>query len=590
MWRHQFEELNMPNEFQILKDKTSDLEKKLQVIEKQFELHKNFLRDCKGQPIIQGYSGKRLDLNENLNVIELLNRINNIGITEAIVDFLGTVASQIAMLELTGERGDWCIRLDLSTVWMIIGDTPTELSSWQEWAYPAATGFLKLDQTTPQTVINGAPIFSAGLTSTVLNLSNTSDQLIFQSTGVKGIFTWTPVTTDKTITIPNLTGNLPLGAGTCSGTSTNDVTVANHTHAITGSLSLLGNGTAQYQYPVTGGTPFTPAYSAGFLNITAAKTLAVTGNTTVNAASIALETYTLTVPATGTCLIAGGVAGGQTWIGGTAVTDQAIIRGTSGNGTLTSPAITFQVGNNGGTNAITILNNAKFGIGTNNPLALTHIVSIDGAGGSSSGIELLRLSATYSGTAGSGAYINFTNNTDNSVLGRIRSITESASNVGLSFSTYNSGLSEKVRITSGGNVAIGNTDPGTYRLKVSGDTCITGLLNANYPITPTKTDEYTIADGDFTIRTNDYSLEEDKYINLPDASAFPGRIIIIHAVGGNLDYHFKLKPISGDYVEDIVGSDPLTINTWNCWFVNIMVQSDGSVVWNIINYEPYYFS
>jgi hypothetical protein len=54
----------------------------------------------------------------------------------SIVDFLGIVASEIAMLALLGERGDWCIRSDLSDVWVIIGDDPTQLSSWQEFEYP----------------------------------------------------------------------------------------------------------------------------------------------------------------------------------------------------------------------------------------------------------------------------------------------------------------------------------------------------------------------------------------------------------------------------------------------------------------------
>ena len=58
----------------------------------------------------------------------------------AIVDFLGIVASEVAMLLLTGEKGDWCIRSDLSDVWIIIGDDPSQLSSWQEFQYPAFAG------------------------------------------------------------------------------------------------------------------------------------------------------------------------------------------------------------------------------------------------------------------------------------------------------------------------------------------------------------------------------------------------------------------------------------------------------------------
>jgi len=81
-------------------------------------------------------------------------------------------------------------------------------------------------------------------------------------------------------------------------------------------------GTAQYQYIVTGAAPFTPAWSAGFLNITAAKTLTcqnsltfsgtdakaltLTGSLTIGAdtsitggGTVSLGGFTLTVPATG---------------------------------------------------------------------------------------------------------------------------------------------------------------------------------------------------------------------------------------------------------------------------------------------------
>jgi hypothetical protein len=58
-----------------------------------------------------------------------------------------------------------------------------------------------------------------------------------------------------------------------------------------------------------------------------------------------------------------GRSSGQTLKGGTGVTDVLTLVGTSGNGTATSAAIRFNVGNNGGTTAATILNNGKIGIG-----------------------------------------------------------------------------------------------------------------------------------------------------------------------------------------------------------------------------------
>lgn len=73
----------------------------------------------------------------------------------AVSDYLGSVANQSAMLALSGEKGDWAIRSDLSTVWVITGTDPTQLSSWTQMSYPSApvtsvagkTGVVSLDKT-----------------------------------------------------------------------------------------------------------------------------------------------------------------------------------------------------------------------------------------------------------------------------------------------------------------------------------------------------------------------------------------------------------------------------------------------------------
>ena len=79
-----------------------------------------------------------------------------------------------------------------------------------------------------------------------------------------------------------------------------------------------------------------------------------------------------------------GVAGGQTFKGGSAVADVLKLQGTSGNGTLTSPAVQCLVGNNGATVACTVLNNGNVGIGTTGPGAQLDISK-------SSGYATLRL-------------------------------------------------------------------------------------------------------------------------------------------------------------------------------------------------------
>jgi hypothetical protein len=56
----------------------------------------------------------------------------------AITEFLGTVASQAAMLALTGQKGDWAIRSDTGATWVITGTDPTQLASWTSVSYPGA--------------------------------------------------------------------------------------------------------------------------------------------------------------------------------------------------------------------------------------------------------------------------------------------------------------------------------------------------------------------------------------------------------------------------------------------------------------------
>jgi hypothetical protein len=55
----------------------------------------------------------------------------------AISEYLGSVNSQAAMLALTGQRGDWCIRTDTGSTWVITTDGGSLLSHWTQLATPA---------------------------------------------------------------------------------------------------------------------------------------------------------------------------------------------------------------------------------------------------------------------------------------------------------------------------------------------------------------------------------------------------------------------------------------------------------------------
>lgn len=63
----------------------------------------------------------------------------------AVTEFLGSVASQAAMLALTGQRGDWCIRTDVNRSYVLIADVASVLANWQYIETPGS----------PVTSVNG---------------------------------------------------------------------------------------------------------------------------------------------------------------------------------------------------------------------------------------------------------------------------------------------------------------------------------------------------------------------------------------------------------------------------------------------------
>lgn len=56
----------------------------------------------------------------------------------AVTDYLGSVANQAAMLGTAGQKGDWLIRTDLGTTWVITGSNPTVIGSWTQLQYPTS--------------------------------------------------------------------------------------------------------------------------------------------------------------------------------------------------------------------------------------------------------------------------------------------------------------------------------------------------------------------------------------------------------------------------------------------------------------------
>jgi hypothetical protein len=133
--------------------------------------------------------------------------------------------------------------------------------------------------------------------------------------------------------------------------------------------------------------------------------------------------------------------------------------------------------NSSRSNKMTLTGNGDLGVGTSSP---NYRLSVYGASG-----DLFNLQTSVGmGTAGEAIGIIFTQNT-NVAVAKIQALTTSNSNIGLTFSTYSTGLNEAMRITSTGQVGIGTTGIDS-KLVVSFDpSSMTGL-------------KFTVASGTFT--------------------------------------------------------------------------------------------
>lgn len=94
----------------------------------------------------------------------LTSQLPNIAVTE----YLGTVGSQASMLQLVGQKGDWCIRTDEARTWIITGDNPASIGSWTPLAYPSTSGVTSINSRTGVVTLTRADLGLA-------NVDNTSD-------------------------------------------------------------------------------------------------------------------------------------------------------------------------------------------------------------------------------------------------------------------------------------------------------------------------------------------------------------------------------------------------------------------------------
>ncbi len=217
-----------------------------------------------------------------------------------------------------------------------------------------------------------------------------------------------------------------------------------------------------------------------------------------------------------------GRAGGQTLVGGSAVTDVLSLKGTSGNGTLTAATIQMLVGNAGGTVALTVLNNGNVGIGTTAPnyllqLGTGTITPTGGFGGANALVKQLISDTTsekytqlaIQGPTNGGAAIemydgsgvavaDFGMNTTAKDFGFLNRMTSGI----MQFYTHDgTSLAPRIYISSTGNVGIGTTAPATLQ-ELENVTTITGATANGYAAALTLDPGYTAATAQTVTRHN----------------------------------------------------------------------------------------
>ena len=137
-----------------------------------------------------GYAG--LDASSQI----LASQIPAIAITE----FLGTVATEVAMLALTGQKGDWCLRSDVGTNFVITGTDPSVVSSWTELSYPASP-VVSVNSQVGTVILNSDDISDSGFANKfvtaadITTLANTSGT----NTGDQDLSNLVDLTTNQNI-------------------------------------------------------------------------------------------------------------------------------------------------------------------------------------------------------------------------------------------------------------------------------------------------------------------------------------------------------------------------------------------------------
>lgn len=137
----------------------------------------------------------------------------------AITDFLGSVANQTAMLALTGQKGDFCLRSDSGTMWVITGTPTTTLGSWTQ-----------LTTAAPVTTVAGRTGAVTLTESDIASLTADLAARVLTTRTVAGH----ALSADVTLAVADVSGAAPTASPTFTGdpkaptpaTSDNDTSIA----------------------------------------------------------------------------------------------------------------------------------------------------------------------------------------------------------------------------------------------------------------------------------------------------------------------------------------------------------------------------
>lgn len=256
---------------------------------------------------------------------------------------------------------------------------------------------------------------------------------------------------------------------TLTTATTNAVTGTSHTHAITESIDMIGNGAAQYQIPVTGATPFTPVW-----------TTATGTGAPVLATSPALVTPALGTPSSGVLTNCSGTAASLT----------------AGTANALTTSNTYQVANLGvGTAPVTqydvVLSDSitgnvnRFGVAHNGVIQSDVTTSVNGfyskPSTQAAAFTLSSLAHFYANgvTIGSGSTVT-------SQYGfRASSISTATNNYGFygnmsaGATTWNLYMTSTAKNYFGGPVLIGSTtDDGVNKFQLTGSATCTGQITS----------------------------------------------------------------------------------------------------------------